>query len=69
MAQPAYTRIIDLRPSLLPVNVNFIVLDKGKCTYLLLLTCLLTACKVMPSAPLVEHPALMACRRGEEQGR
>jgi hypothetical protein len=29
MAQPTYTRIIDLRPSLLPVNVNFIVLDKG----------------------------------------
>jgi hypothetical protein len=29
MAQPTYTHIIDLRPSLLPVNVNFIVLDKG----------------------------------------
>ena len=30
MSLPKYTRILDLRPSLLPVNVQFIVLEKGE---------------------------------------
>jgi len=27
---PTFTRIVDLRPSLQPVNVHFIVLDRGE---------------------------------------